>query len=132
MFTSFLNWSEPLKRLKILLKFRDVCKMFAIKTKNHLIIKWLSWFLWSWRDSNPRPNKQYASFLHAYFAIGFRRKADSKQPTLRLSSKIFVPEPKTFGTYFCIFCASKSNVAEQNFRETSCFLTILREKRQSY
>lgn len=20
---------------------------------------------WRWRDSNPRPNKQYASFLHA-------------------------------------------------------------------
>ena len=84
---------------------------------------------WSWRDSNPRPNKQYASFLHAYFAIGFRHKADSKQPTLRLSSKIFVPEPKFFGTYFRIFYASESNVAEQNFRETSCFLTILREKR---
>ena len=96
---------------------------------NHLIIKWLIFLLWSWRDSNPRPNKQYASFLHAYFAIGFRRKADSKQPTLRLSSKIFVPEPKFFGTYFRIFYASKSNVAEQNFRETSCFLTILREKR---
>ena len=62
------------------------------------------------------PNKQYASFLHAYFAIGFRRKTDSKQPTLRLSSKIFVPEPKFFGTYFRIFYASESNVAEQNFR----------------
>ncbi len=58
--------------------------------------------MWSWRDSNPRPNKQYARFLHAYSAIVFRRKADSRQPTLRLSSKVFVPEAKIFGTYFCI------------------------------
>ena len=92
-------------------------------------ITWLKKIVWSWRDSNPRPNKQHIRFLHAYFAIDFRHKADSKQPTLRLSSKIFVPEPKFFGTYFRIFYASKSNVAEQNFRETSCFLTILREKR---
>ena len=77
-------------------------------------------------DSNPRPNKQYANFLRSYFAIGFVIKADSKQPTLRLSSN-FRSRTEVFGTYFHIFYASKSNVAEQNFRETSCFLTILRE-----
>lgn len=62
--------------------------------------------LWSWRDSNSRPNKQYASFLHAYFTIGFRRKTESEHPILRLTSKIFVPKPKFFGTYFRIFYAS--------------------------
>ena len=58
--------------------------------------------MWSWRDSNSRPNKQYASFLHAYFAIGFRRRADSKQPTLRLSSEVFVIWSKFPNAYFCL------------------------------
>lgn len=49
-----------------------------------------SMVLWSWRDSNPRPNKQYISFLHAYSAIGFRREAESRRPTSGLSSKVFV------------------------------------------
>ncbi len=35
--------------------------------------------LWSWRDSNPRPNKQYISFLHAYSTIGFRLEAEDRQ-----------------------------------------------------
>ncbi len=26
---------------------------------------------WSWRESNPRPNKQPMCFLHAYFVVDF-------------------------------------------------------------
>jgi hypothetical protein len=59
-------------------------------------------FLWSWRDSNPRPNKQYASFLHAYFAIDFRTRAESKHPTQALASKIFESWPKLPKPYFRI------------------------------
>ncbi len=103
-------------------------RKIVFTTKKPLIIRGLNLKLWSWRDSNSRPNKQYASLLHAYFAIDFRPKAESKHPTLGLTSKIFVPEPKFFGAYFRISYASRSNVAEQNFGETSCFLTILREK----
>lgn len=84
--------------------------------------------LWSWRDSNSRPNKQYASFLHAYFAFGFRPQAEGKHPTYGLSSVFFVPGPKIPGTYFRISYASCSNAAKPSFCETSCFLTILREK----
>jgi|GEM_PF-1162022 len=58
--------------------------------------------MWSWRDSNSRPNKQYASFLHAYSAIHFRYKADSRPPTLYLSSKVFVIWSKLPNAYFCI------------------------------
>jgi len=47
--------------------------------------------MWSWRDSNPRPNKQQINFLHAYFVIIFRHKAENKHPTLCLSSKFFRP-----------------------------------------
>jgi hypothetical protein len=43
--------------------------------------------LWSWRGSNPRPNKREEHFLHVYPAIGFRRRAGDKQPIRRLDAK---------------------------------------------
>ena len=42
-------------------------------------------FLWSWRESNPRPNKEQTGFLHAYLVIGFRAKQGNKHPKLCLS-----------------------------------------------
>jgi hypothetical protein len=36
-------------------------------------------FKWSRRESNPRPNKEFASFLHAYFIIDFRVKTGEEQ-----------------------------------------------------
>lgn len=59
-------------------------------------------FLWSWRDSNPRPNKQYISFLHAYSTIDFRPKTESRHPTFSLSSEIFEFQPKYLKPYFRI------------------------------
>lgn len=49
--------------------------VFVVKGIKSFYVKW------SWRDSNPRPNKQYIRFLHAYFAIDFRAQAESKHPT---------------------------------------------------
>ncbi len=40
--------------------------------------------MWSWRDSNPRPNKEQTGFLHAYPVIGFRVKRGNKHPKLYL------------------------------------------------
>jgi len=34
--------------------------------------------LWSWRESNPRPNKEQTSFLHVYLFLGFLCKAWKK------------------------------------------------------
>lgn len=79
--------------------------------------------MWSRRDSNPRPNKQHIRFLHAYSVLGFRRKADSGQPTLRLSSKVFVPEPKTFGTYFRI--AIPRNQTSRNRTSAGYLVSLL-------
>ena len=76
--------------------------MFAKQNKNRLIYRRLCFNLWSWRDSNPRPNKQYISFLHAYSTIGFRLKAESRHPTSSLSSKVFVFQPKLLKPYFRI------------------------------
>ena len=72
------------------------------KKNNLLIYGRLFKLLWSRRDSNPRPNKQHIRFLHAYSVLGFRRKADNRQPTLRLTSKIFVIWPKFPNPYFRI------------------------------
>ena len=74
-----------------------------LRKKNNLLIYGrLFKLLWSRRDSNPRPNKQHIRFLHAYSVLGFRRKADNRQPTLRLTSKIFVIWPKFPNPYFRI------------------------------
>ena len=45
-------------------------------------------FLWKWRDSNPRPNKEPICFLHAYLGLNFRAIARPKPPTITLSAKI--------------------------------------------
>ena len=35
---------------------------------------------WSRRGSNPRPNDEFSSFLHAYFSIGFRSTDGQEHP----------------------------------------------------
>ena len=47
--------------------------------------------LWSWRESNPRPNRETIRFLHAYLGLHFRDAARSKPPTATLSSKTSSP-----------------------------------------
>ena len=42
---------------------------------------------WSWRESNPRPNKETIRFLHAYSRLCFRDTAGPGPPTAPLSSK---------------------------------------------
>jgi hypothetical protein len=42
--------------------------------------------LWSWRESNPRANKEDKSFLHAYPVINFRSAAGKGQPTTDLDA----------------------------------------------
>ena len=43
--------------------------------------------LWSWRESNPRPNRETIRFLHAYSSLHFRDAARPGPPTTPLSSK---------------------------------------------
>ena len=47
----------------------------------------LSFFKWSWRESNPRPHKETIRFLHAYLGLRFRAVARPKPPTTALSPK---------------------------------------------
>jgi len=78
-----------------------VCRQVGYKKINRHDL-WDGLFLWSWRDSNPRPNKQYISFLHAYSTIGFRLEAEGRHPTSSLSSEIFEFQPKHLKPYSCI------------------------------
>ena len=48
----------------------------------------LSIFQWSWRESNPRPNKEAIRFLHAYSGLDFRDESRPGLPNPSLSSKI--------------------------------------------
>ena len=43
-------------------------------------------FLWSWRGSNPRPNRGHLSFLHAYFSLDCRALPRPEPPSNALSS----------------------------------------------
>ena len=40
---------------------------------------------WSWRDLNPRPNKELICFLHAYLRLNFREWGRPKPPTQTLA-----------------------------------------------
>ena len=42
-------------------------------------------FLWSWRESNPRPNKEPIGFLHAYPDLNFHAMTGIRQPIVALS-----------------------------------------------
>lgn len=44
--------------------------------------------LWSWRESNPRPNEEIISFLHAYLCLNFRARTEPKPSIPALSSKV--------------------------------------------
>ena len=50
-----------------------------------------STYMWSRGESNPRPNKAKAQFLHVYLVIDCRLKADHEQPTKQRSPVKFAP-----------------------------------------
>ena len=56
--------------------------------KKPLKISGLQNKLWSWRESNPRPNEEIISFLHAYLCLDFRALTEPKPSINALSSKI--------------------------------------------
>ena len=70
-------------------------------------VRWLSGggtTLWSWRESNPRPDKETICFLHAYFVFGFHPAAENKHPTASLSAK-FSKAPRSSGPPIPTFSA---------------------------
>ena len=51
-------------------------------------------FLWSWRESNPRPNKEQLCFLHTYSVVGFRAVQGNRHPNRNLISLSFTTLPE--------------------------------------
>ena len=73
--------------------FQNLVLTFLITTylldehkKKKLLITSGFFFVWSWRESNPRPNEEIISFLHAYLCLIFRVTAEPKPSTITLSS----------------------------------------------
>ena len=81
------------------------------------------WVLWSWRDSNPRPNKQYIKLLHAYSAINFRLQTEHRHPIYNLSSEVFVNQPKQLKPYFRI--AIPQNQTSRNRTSVGYLVSLL-------
>ena len=52
------------------------------------IVRYISICKWSWRESNPRPNRETIRFLHAYLGLHFRAATRPKPPITALSPKI--------------------------------------------
>ena len=77
---------------KLTLKMSELISSEFLK-KKALIISELSFFWWTWRESNPRPNEEIISFLHAYLCLSFRATAEPKPSTIALSFKVsFSPQ----------------------------------------
>ena len=79
MFKVFIN-----KKHKSKIRFQYFCAFVYILRKM-LILKCI---LWSWRESNPRPNRETLSFLHAYSGLNFRALTRPGPPISALSPKV--------------------------------------------
>ena len=63
--------------------------------------------LWSWRESNPRPNRETICFLHAYFGLNFRDVTRPEPPITPLSSK-FHHCNEAYNGYFRLYSTALS------------------------
>ena len=68
---------------------------------------------WSWRESNPRPNEEIISFLHAYLCLNFRAAAEPKPSTATLSSKNFIYAARPTWTISDVAAPLDQNASEQ-------------------
>lgn len=65
--------------------------------------------LWSWRDSNPRPNKEPTCFLHDYSAVVFRGRQGDERPKPALIFFISCRRRSAGGTIPNLMSTSWSN-----------------------
>ena len=86
---------------------RRLCKK---RSRSKLAASFLSW---SWRESNPRPNEEIISFLHAYLCLNFRAAAEPKPSTATLSSKNFIYAARPTWTISDVAAPLDRNASEQ-------------------
>ena len=80
-------------------------------TNQQLIEK--QYISWSWRDSNPRPNEELMSFLHAYLRFDCRVQTRPKPPICTLVSKFSSPARNLPLTISDIIAPPFRNASEQ-------------------
>ena len=94
-----------------------------------LTYKLTLYFLWSWRESNPRPNKEPIRFLHAYPSFGFRTSARPEPPTGVLASLDFGKLSKPNLPILDISAPPVRHASgKKGSREMSRFSTLCRNK----
>ena len=105
--------------------------------------------LWSWRESNPRPNRETIRFLHAYFSLHFRDAARPEPPTTSLSSKtssssrgfrktisdlpapLYLPDSEQHPEERCLVLSPGERIKPVNYctsfrqRERTCFRQLI-------
>jgi len=79
---AYFLWINQAEFIKCTSK-RKTCKTINLQRRKSFILLLKEW---SWRESNPRPNEEIISFLHAYLCLNFRVTAEPKPSTITLSS----------------------------------------------
>ena len=101
------NRKKLLHRMQVIINFKGfVCWWF--KKKKSKKINSRTFILWSWRDSNPRPNRDAICFLHAYLHFNCQERARLKTPNSILIFFSFGREPKPLPSYLRFTCTTLS------------------------
>ena len=86
----------------------------TIRTKNskHLVMD--AWnIVWSWRESNPRPNRETIRFLHAYSGLRFSCCGKTRTTNHNLISLDFIPCAEPHETISDLTAPLYRNASEQ-------------------
>ena len=82
---------------------------------------------WTWRESNPRPNEEIISFLHAYLCLSFRAAAEPKPSTATLSSKDFAYAARPMPTISDMTAPLNRNASERQLPSDVSFQHLVPE-----
>ena len=74
-------------------------------------------FLWSWRESNPRPNRETIRFLHAYSGLRFSCCGKTRTTNHNLISLDFIPCAEPHETISDLTAPLYRNASEQQLHK---------------
>lgn len=98
----------------------------TIRTKIPSILLWMLGILlmWSWRESNPRPNRETIRFLHAYSGLRFSCCGKTRTTNHNLISLDFIPCAEPHETISDLTAPLYRNASEQQLPSdvSSCHL----------
>lgn len=87
LFFTILRYNQTIPFQNLMKKdIKSKTDSATFNTTNQQLIE-KQYISWSWRDSNPRPNEELMSFLHAYLRFDCRVQTRPKPPICTLVSK---------------------------------------------